>query len=286
VPHARPAAGAGWLAPDLLSGRVPWRVSLPDDVLAELESAASSSAEPRLEDRLPPGLTRSARFAATVADRLADGPGVVVITGLPVADEDRACRLLWTFGLVMGKPVPQSLDGALIGRVEDAGADFGNPRHRGHKTSAALPFHVDRTDVIGLLCVRDAPHGGRSQIASAAAVHDILLAERPALLEELYAPLPHDRRGEEAAGEQPWCAMPVCARVDGRLIVRYIRRFIESSQLHPGAPRLTARQREALDAVDEILTRPQVVLSMDLKPGELQLLDNFSILHARTVFAS
>jgi hypothetical protein len=284
--YLRLPAGHGWLSNDLISGRIPWRMQLSPDVLAELESAVGAHGEPRLDSRPPVRLPQCARFAASVADRLANGPGLVVVSGLPVDDEEHARRLLWILGLVLGQPVPQTLDGALVGRVEDAGADFHNPNQRGHKTSAALPFHVDRTDVIGLLCIRDATDGGYSQVASSATVHDLLLAEHPDLLEELYAPLPHDRRGEEARGEEPWCGIPVFAQVEGRLVVRYVRRFIESSQRHADAPRLNEPQRRALDAVDEILTRPEVVLSMDLQPGELQLLDNFSTLHARTAFSS
>lgn len=140
--------------------------------------------------------------------------------------------------------------------------------------------------MIALLCVRSAPDGGESQLASSAAVHDLLLQEQPHLLKELYAPLPQDRRGEEADGEQPWCSLPVFTQHDGRLIVRYVRRFIEASQRYPLAPRITELQARALDALDELLTRPEVVLSMALQPGDLQLIDNFSILHARSGFTS
>jgi hypothetical protein len=111
-----------------------------------------------------------------------------------------------------------------------------------------------------------------------------MLAQDPPLAAELYRPLPHDRRGEQAAGQPPWSQIPVFSQVGGWFAARYVRRFIEGSQRHPEAPRLTARQRAALDAVDEILDSPGMSLDMDLRPGEVQLINNFTILHARTAF--
>ena len=221
----------------------------------------------------------------TILELLYDGPGVALLHGAPVLDETEAATWLWSLGLTLGQPVPQSLDGAVIGRVEDLGADYDNPTHRGHKSSAALPFHADRTDVIALLCVRDATEGGLSQLASAARVRSVLRQERPDLLAVLEQPLPTDRRGEERPGEPAWCALPIFNDVGNRIVCRYVRRFIESSQRHEDAPRLTTQQIEAMDAVDEILARPEVVVTQDLQPGQVQLIENHSIMHARTAFS-
>jgi len=273
--------GAGWLvdSPGVVDSA--WRLAVPADAAAELSRAAAPAClrEPPLT-----GLAAASALSAEVLRRLRDGPGFVLLTGLPVDDEQTAADLLWAFGRTLGRGVPQSLDGALVGRVEDAGADLHNPHHRGHKTNASLPFHVDRTDVIALLCIRNAAAGGESRLVSAPAVHDVLLRENPEALRELYVPLPHDRRGEQRPSEQPWCQIPVFARVGDRLITRYVRRFVEATQRHPDAPRLTEQQVAALDALDEVLTRPEVVLEMDLRPGDLQVIDNFSILHARSAF--
>lgn len=245
-------------------------------------TGAEPSFEHLLNDGPKPVLGSALR--QNVLDLLYDGPGVALLHDAPVDDETAATAWLWSLGLTLGQPVPQDLEGAVIGRVEDFGADYDNPTHRGHKSSAALPFHADRTDVIALLCVRDATEGGLSQLASAAHVRSVLGHERPDLLSVLEQPLPTDRRGEESPGESAWCEIPVFSHVDGRIICRYIRRFIESSQRHEDAPRLTSKQIEAMDAVDEILTRPEVVVTQNLKPGQVQLIENHSIMHARTAF--
>lgn len=279
-PH-RPA-GNGWQAADLTTERVPWRVALPAEVAAELQATLETT--PPQGDPPPGGLRYTADFAAALTDRLVNGPGVVLVTGVPVEDEDRARGLLWSFGRVMGQPVPQNPTGTLIGRVEDLGGQ--GPNYNGHQIHSKLAFHVDRADVVALLSMRSAPAGGLSLIASSLAVHDVLLEEHPDLLEELYRPLPHFSGSDDAPREAPWYEMPVFAEVDGRLIVHYVRRFIESSQRNPRAPRLTERQRRAMDAVDEILIRDGMAFSMDLRPGDLQLINNFSVLHSRTGFTS
>lgn len=279
--HA-PKRTVGWFARDLISAPESWHIKIPGEALAELDDF--SGASPLISDPPLRGLRNTADFIGEVSSRLAYGPGIVVASGFPVEDEGRTANLLWALGRVMGRAVPQTAQGSLIGRVEDLGADFNNPHHRGHQTRAALPFHVDRTDVIALLCIRKAANGGQSLVASALTVHNILASEHPDLLDALYRPLPQDRRGEQYAGELPWCEIPVFALTDGQLIARYVRRFIESSQRHDRAPRLTPLQFAALDAVDDILSRRDVVLAMDLEPGEIQFLDNFSVLHARSSF--
>lgn len=225
-----------------------------------------------------------ATFAERVLDVIYNGPGVCLLHGSPLENEESARGWLWRLAAALGHPVPQSTDGAMTGRVEDLRADHANPTHRGHKTSAALAFHSDRTDVIVLFCLRNAAQGGQSQIASVERVRSILAAERPELLAVLEKPFPYDRRGEERPGEAGWTQLPVLSEVKGEVVARYIRRFIESSQRHPEAPRLTSEQVAAMDAVDEVLSRPEVMYEMDLKAGQIQLIENHKIMHARSAF--
>src|SRR5947209_9747799 len=49
-----------------------------------------------------------------------------------------------------------------------------------------FPYTTLFRSIVSLMCVRSAPSGGISRIASAAAVHNRLLAERPDLLAALY----------------------------------------------------------------------------------------------------
>lgn len=126
--HTPGPTDRGWLVTDLK--RQPWRVPLPAEVSAELLSA--SELEPQRGHEPITGPPNTLRFVRMLMDRLSRGPGFVVVTGIPVEDDDRAQRLLSALGGFIGHPVSQNIDGALVGRVEDGGADFGNPHHRGH----------------------------------------------------------------------------------------------------------------------------------------------------------
>jgi hypothetical protein len=282
--------GRGWFGRELVDDDKRWSVPVPPDVADELLAAAdaevSAGRKPALRYTVCTTLPATRRFAADLRHRLGAGLGFVVVRDFPVdtGKPGTVEMAYWLLGYELGRPVSQSAKLDVIGRVEDRGADIGSPEQRGYESSAALPFHVDRTDVIGLLCVHSAAEGGLSRLVSSKAVHDLLLAERPDLLAELYEPIPHDRRGEEQPAEAPWSGIPVFSRVGDSFATRYIRRFFTGSQRHESAPRLTGCQIEAMDALDEILERPGVSLDMELGRGDLQLINNFHILHARTAF--
>jgi len=279
----------GWLGADLSAETARWRIEMPDDVAAELLSRAREFVtggvgwEPLA--RPVPVSSATESLLGEVRAALARGPWLVVLTGFPVDAEPRLVAAgYWLFGQQIGPPVSQTRSGEFLVRVEDRGADIRVPTQRGHRSASALAFHADRADVVGLLCVRPAAEGGQSRVVSSRALHNIVLAERPELLPVLYGAFPNDQRGEQPPGCPGWCPLPVFSRVDGDFAARYVRRFIEDSQRHEDAPRLTDQQRDAMDLLDEILARPGVALDMDLRPGDLQFINNSQVLHARSAF--
>ena len=89
----------------------------------------------------------------------------------------------------------------------------------------------------------------------------------------------------------PWCKRPSClafTRHSGptgdRLFVRYIRPVIEASQRHADAPRLTDLQVEAMDAYDALIDDPDNQVEMALQPGDIQFVNNFTVVHGRTAY--
>lgn len=284
-----PASDA-WLAQDF-SDLLEHTLPLPGDAVLDLQEVMRQARMPGSHMlSQDPGTFRAPsleQFAAHLRERMKRPAGFVIITGFPV--EHRSIEQIesayWALGLHLGQPVSQSKRGDFIGHVADKGSDISDHNQRGYQSAAELTFHADRTDLISLLCVRHARVGGLSRVVSTAAIHNIMLDEHPELLQELYQPVPVDRRGEELPGESPWCMMPVFASLEGRLITRYIRRFILGSQRWSSAPRLRPEQIAAMDCLDEILERPGVALTMHLQPGDVQLVDNFRLLHSRTAFS-
>jgi hypothetical protein len=138
---------------------------------------------------------------------------------------------------------------------------------------------------VGLLCLKTAKAGGESYLASSMTIYNEVLARRPELMPALFEPFATDRRGEVPEGMQPWFDIPIFNRHAGRLSCIYVRQYIESAQRNfPEARRLTREQREAMDFVDELCNDPSIHLSMEFRPGDIQLLHNHQILHSRGDF--
>jgi alpha-ketoglutarate-dependent taurine dioxygenase len=279
-----------WWGRDIVLGTAPYWQTLDPAQRAELcrvgEYMTSEQVEHAGAENLRALLPRVWQAAAGWSEQLERGCGWLVLRGFPSDQLSGAAleRAFMALGKCLGSPVSQTHAANAIGEVADKGRSAQDPTVRGHQTCAELPFHCDRCDVIGLLCVRGAAAGGRSLLASAPAVLHTLLAQHPQLAQRLCRPLPHDRRGEELAGEAPWFAMEVFSFVDGRFVSRYIRRFVDSASRFGPQAALDAAGRRALDVVDALLAEPGRAVEMDLRPGDLQLVNNYTVWHARTAY--
>ena len=226
-------------------------------------------------------------LAARIAEwrtELLDGRGFVVISGVPVArwSSARAERFFWAFGQHLGVPGLQNPQGDLLGHVVDTGDVANDPLVRLYRTKSAIRFHCDGADVVGLLCLDNATSGGASRIASSVTVFNDLLARDPRIAARLFAPLQLDRRNEEKPGEKPYSwIQPAC--FDGiRLRTFYHSDYYRSVSRHIGA--LADDVRALLDSYDAIAEHEDIRLDMQLAPGDIQLLSNHTIVHARTAF--
>src|SRR5262249_38662144 len=156
-------------------------------------------------------------------------------------------------------------------------------------TNAESSFHTDNSfgqevlDYVGLLCLAGARAGGLSQVISAYAVYHELRENHPEMLEILREPFHFDRRGGVREGEPPTSRLPIL-QGDGRdLTVRYLRYWIEVGHEKAGLP-LTAAQVKALDVLDDLLRRQDLVVEFGLEPGQMLFVNNRWIFHNRTGF--
>jgi len=70
----------------------------------------------------------------------------------------------------------------------------------------------------------------------------------------------------------------------GRLFVRFIPQYILASQRHPDAPVLSPTARAAIARMSEMANDPDFNVTMDLRPGEMQFINNYHVLHGRTAY--
>ena len=261
---------------------------LTDDHVAELD-AALVHAEARTDDVLD--ITRDLFLLPTLGPELAritreliEGRGMVLIRGVPVEryPNDRASAIYWGVGTHLGHPWPQNAKGHLLGDVTDQGRSPTDPTSRGNELGGiALPFHSDGSDLVGLFCLDAGAGGGDSLVANAVTIHNDMVRSEPELAAALYEPFPYDLRGEQAPGARSWYTMPIFNRRRDRLFVRYIRPYIESSRRHDDAPRPSAAGRAAMDRLDAMCADPQYRVAMGLRPGDMQFVNNYHVLHGR-----
>lgn len=280
---------AAWRGPQFANDDS-WIYTLTPDDLAELEAALSVA---RKRGRVVEDITRDdfplPGFASTLKrllHEIEEGRGFCMIRGLPVErlGERDSSAIYWGMGLHMGEVAPQNKRGERLGHVRAAGKGDWNadPTVRGYHTSVGLPYHSDKADVVGLLCLHTAKEGGLSCIASSVAIHNEILATRPDLHKALYDPYYVDHRGEEFEGEKPYYVYPMFSLYQGKLFARYGIQYIKLAQRIPEVPRLTEAQNEALTLFNELAKSDAFRLDMEFRAGDMQFLNNHAIVHSRT----
>ena len=282
-------AANAWRGEDL-ARETSWIVRLTAAEIADVEralAAAKATGKPLEQigrDEFPLTVMR-ARLEASLAD-MYEGRGFVVLRGLPVQrwSDDDTGLVFWGFGRYLGSPLYQNPQGELLGHVFDHGRTYGNIDVRGYETNAYLPYHTDAGDMVGLLCLRRSLEGGLSSIVSSVTVHNEILANHPEYLGLLYNGFYYIRREaaltERGVSDKP---IPVFGAKDGVVSCRYIRNQINAGAVKRGVP-LTTLEQASLDYLDECTRRPDLRLDMDLEPGDIQFINNYTILHSRTGF--
>ena len=215
------------------------------------------------------------------------GKGFVVLRGLPVEgltlEQFTACA--WGVGTHFGRALSQNAQGELVTSVIDASGEDATPRM--YRSNLELRPHSDITAMIALACWHKSASGGASIIVSGVTVHDEIRARSPALLEPLYRGYHYHRLGEEGADEEtstPY-RTPVFANRNGQVSCRYQRAGIAAGMRERGLP-LEGRDLEALNAFDQIASAPENRLAFFLERGDMILINNYTVMHARTRFTN
>ncbi len=280
-----------WVGPDFEKSEN-WIVHLTAEHIADLNDAVVtvkrrglSVPEISKEDFALPRLGAVLREAS---DELENGRGFVLLRGLPVEEvsAEDLNLLYWGLGAHLGEVISQNGRGDLIGHVTDLGFDISQPNVRGYTTSAGLRPHNDSADLVGLLCVRPAQRGGESIIASATAIFNSILRDAPECLDALYDGFHYDVRGEGVTGkltEVTRNRVPVYSYHKGRMSCRFNSKAIETAAEKMGEP-LSPLQHTALRLIEDRANDPAYHLRMTFQPGDLQLLNNFVVLHSRTPY--
>lgn len=288
VPDQPYESPATWKGPEIGQSS-DWIYTLSDDDVAEIHAALQSVKSKGL--RIPDigksdfPLPRFSRTLADIQEELETGRGFTLLRGIPVErySEEESTLIYWGIMTYFGHSMAQNMMGEMISDVKAIDGNWNeNFNIRGYQTRVHLPFHCDKGDLVGLMCLQVAKAGGESCISSSVAIHNEIQRTRPDLLAALYEPFCIDHRGEEFEGEDPFYVAPVFAIHEGHFYARFGQKYVESAQRFPQVPRLTPPQAEGLDLFSQMALSSEFRLDMVLQRGDIQLLNNHLIVHSRT----
>jgi hypothetical protein len=280
---------AAWYGRDLRDDPS-WTYHLTDADVGELEAAMRETVAHRVPlieiDRRHFPLPALGPRLEDFRDEVLQGRGFQLLRGVPTArlTIEESARIYLGIGAHVGRPLSQNAMGHVLGHVRDLSYDVDDPSVRTYQTAARQHYHADSCDIVGLLCLQSAKEGGLSSIVSSVTLYNEVMRRRPDLARVLSAPIAIDRRGEVPAGRKPYFMLAVFNHFAGRVSTYYSRRYAESAQRFPDAPRLTAAHREGFDLLDTLVEDEALHLDMALTPGDLQLVHNHTVLHDRTAF--
>jgi hypothetical protein len=277
-----------WYAADFPVRRA-WVRELTQECIEEIVQsvsravARSKTFEQVTRDDFP--LPKTAPLLAAVFDDLENGRGFSVIGGFPVDRFTYDEALIGYAGLSthLGKLVDQSYAGAMKADVKDMGLAYGKDV-RGYHSNAMLRFHTDGAVLTGLLCLGESAEGGLSVLTSSGALSNAILRDRPDLHEILVKGFHHHRRGEHAPGDNPVSPgpIPVFAFYDCLLHCTYDRN--QSLWSTEEGIEFTPKQIEAMDYLDALMAKPEYQLHMEMRKGDVQFVNNFTVMHSRTEY--
>ncbi len=281
---------SAWLGKDMARS-TEWLERLSDAEGAEIEAAARQALKTTGGDiaRIRAGdfpLPTLAARMRKISNDLLEGRGFALLRGVPV---DRwgielSAAAFYGLGAHLGSARSQNAKGHILGHVRDLGRDENDPTARIYQTTARQTFHTDSCDFVGLICLKTSKSGGESMLVSAMTIHNVMREKAPELALELFRPNAIDRRGEVPIGMKDYFMLPPLTWHAGKLTVHYARRYIDSAQRFPDAPRLTAQRIAALDMFDRLANDPDLKLDMEFRPGDIQLVHNHTLLHDRLGF--
>jgi hypothetical protein len=285
---------AAWSAEELESRRSTWDLALTDPESAMLGQLAEEATEKFGHWSAGNGTREDwkqvaaplAKYFSTVEHSLEGGTGIALLRNLPVRTPDAELpyneNLLWLIGAAIGQPVNQMGGGTLLASL--AQREKARPDHvRPENTNEGLGFHTDGSDLLMLMCIRQAMVGGNSVVSSSARTVKEIARRYPELLPALFEDyFPFDRQMEIAEGDTSYYLSRLCTIVDGKITTRYVRSLMDGALYRGDCPPLTERQLRLMDVFDEISNEGGVEVGFG--SGDMVIANNYSVMHGRSEF--
>ena len=221
---------------------------------------------------------------------LFDGVGLFIINGICLENFSIKEKIsIYTLIVkILGELMVQNIRQEKIVEIKDIGKSM-KTGGRYHETKDGGSYHTDSPqwkdipDYLSMLCINNAKKGGTNLFLSAYTIHNKIFQERKDLLHIFYEQFHFDKRGEFKDGESPTVFEPIFEFKNERLYFRYLRNYIDTGHDIQSQP-LSESQKESLTYLDNSMLEEDMILSYDLKPGDMVFSDNHWVVHGRTPF--
>ena len=143
-----------------------WCYTLTDQDCDELHAAvAAAPADITQINQQNFSLPDLSKRIAQWRSQLQNGRGVQIVKGFPTQESRQWTQCAyWGLGHHLGEPGAQNPQQELLGEVKDYREQDANVRL--YRTPHDINLHCDGADVVGLLCLQNAAHGGHSRLVS------------------------------------------------------------------------------------------------------------------------
>ncbi|KAL4791061.1 hypothetical protein BDV19DRAFT_381829 [Aspergillus venezuelensis] len=177
----------------------------------------------------------------------------------------------------------------VLSHVVDLNAVVGRPAIGSPAfTADAQGFHTDTGDIVRLLIIGEGTEGGESCLASTGKIYNELTASRPDLVRTLAGDWAIDgfKRSSTPYYLRPLLYhTPAKLTAPERILLQFSRRSFTGYAVYKRSeymPPLSEAQAEALDALH--FTARKHELRMELKNGDMQFINNLTLVHGRGAF--
>ena len=272
---------SAWKGNEILNSQY-WNYQLSREEIAEIEAAIHAI---QLDRSQPLKFDRLKKVFEGISEELENGKGAVLLKGIPVDrySTEEIADVYMALCEQMGTLVRQShsdfnSDSASRKRSQFVGyvrAETSGTSKEGKQSNDPYQFHTDRADAISLLCIRQAREGGESRLASATAIYNEIIQTHPDIARELFKDMPWIYEGEKG-----WMSYPLWHIHQGKFTTQYSTAYVHLSQFVSGAPKLTQKQKEGIDLLQE--TGLKVGIEFKLNPGDWLIANNHTVYHARS----
>ena len=284
------AAPRAWHGPDLVEDD--FKILLTVDCIAELERIIAEQRKAPVPTLVlqPEHFKMDAcrQLMQSAKRRLDGGLGFVIFDRLPVDrwSKQEVIDVYWLLGSLLETPVAQEWKGTMIYDVRYDGRAYTSDT-RAALTPEGLDMHNDSSmgeapaNYVSLLCLQTARSGGMSSLSSAYAAHNHFLINYPALLPRLYQSFYRDKQEYQAPDANNW--YPIFSAENGQLRIRFNARVIRRGYQKAGLA-LDPDGVETVERLNGFLTDPAHRHDFWMEPGQIQVLNNRSIVHGRTPY--